>query len=365
MTERVRANAAIGYWELQALRALASRQGPHRRPQPPRLEDSPNDGDPVDVVYTWVDGNDPAWLARRRAYEPSAAVADDATAKERFLNLDELRYSLRSIDRFAPFARRIYVVTADQVPACLDLDHPRVTVVAHSEIFPDPAVLPTFSARPIEACLHRIPGLSRHFVYVNDDVFVGAPVDRSTFFDDAGGLIVRRRSTHTGMGDATATDSHFLATRNAAEHVRDAFGTVPLDTTLAHTPHALDRDLMYEAEQRFPEAFRDTRASRFRAPTDVSTIPLAIMLALATGRATLRETSKQEYIHATLGNRNIGHRLRQIEQVRPMFYCLNASPRRDVSLPRQARILRTFLEKMLPTPSEFEAPVRRPRQVDS
>jgi hypothetical protein len=33
--------------------------------------------------------------------------------------------------------------------------------------------LPTFSSPAIEANLHRIAGLSEHFLYFNDDVFLG------------------------------------------------------------------------------------------------------------------------------------------------------------------------------------------------
>tara|TARA_R110002050_G_scaffold150757_1_gene277697 strand:- start:234 stop:554 length:321 start_codon:yes stop_codon:yes gene_type:complete len=82
----------------------------------------------------------------------------------------QLRYSLRSIMKFAGWVRHIYIVTNGQVPSWLDVSHPRITVVAHEEIFTDPSDLPTFSSPAIEVHLHRIPGLSNRWIYFNDDV---------------------------------------------------------------------------------------------------------------------------------------------------------------------------------------------------
>lgn len=92
---------------------------------------------PIDVVYTWVDGDDPQWRAAKDRVlaelgrEPLAAADGSA----RFRDRDELRYSVRSIDMYAPWVRNIYVVTAGQTPTWLDTDHPRIHVVDHRELF--------------------------------------------------------------------------------------------------------------------------------------------------------------------------------------------------------------------------------------
>jgi len=58
----------------------------------------------------------------------------------------------------------------------LNLESTRLTVVSHEDIFPNKSHLPVFSSPAIEANLHRIPGLSKKFIYFNDDVFLGAKV---------------------------------------------------------------------------------------------------------------------------------------------------------------------------------------------
>lgn len=108
-----------------------------------------------------------------------------ASTANRFRDNEELRFSLRSLDKYAPWVRHIYIVTDNQVPSWLDLSHPRLTVVPHTDIFPNRSHLPTFSSPAIESHLHRIPGLSKQFVYFNDDVMLGAPVWPSDFYDRA------------------------------------------------------------------------------------------------------------------------------------------------------------------------------------
>lgn len=129
---------------------------------------------PIDVVYTWVDGNDPAWRRRRSAYD-GGYHAESANAA-RYISRDELRYSLRALEQNAPWVRHVHLVTDGQRPAWLNDSHPRLTVVDHSEIFADPAALPTFNSHAIESRLHHIKGLSEHFLYLNDDMFLGRPV---------------------------------------------------------------------------------------------------------------------------------------------------------------------------------------------
>ncbi len=139
---------------------------------------------PVDAVYTWVNGADMAWLERKNAVLASMGLEteDAATSAARFRDRDELRYSLRSIDMYAPWIRTIHLVTDQQVPHWLDVSHPRVRVVDHTEIFGDRGALPTYNSHAIESQLHHIEGLAEHFLYFNDDVFVGRTLLPDMFF---------------------------------------------------------------------------------------------------------------------------------------------------------------------------------------
>ena len=145
----------------------------------------------IDLVYLWVDGNDPVWLTKKNEFLPADRQVDPQVAGEcRYVENDELRYSLRSVEKFAPWIRRVYIVTDDQTPAWLDTSNLRIRVVSHREIMPA-EILPVFNSCTIELFLPRIPGLAEHFLYANDDMFFSRPVDPGFFFDWQGRPIVR------------------------------------------------------------------------------------------------------------------------------------------------------------------------------
>lgn len=117
-------------------------------------------------------------------------VDKSAVDASRFEDSQELRYSLRSLERYAPWVRHVYLVTNGQIPDWLSLDAGKLTIVTHEEIFPDPSDLPTFSSPAIECHLHRIPGLSKRFLYFNDDVLLDSPVWPDDFYTQSRGYNV-------------------------------------------------------------------------------------------------------------------------------------------------------------------------------
>ena len=135
----------------------------------------------IDIVITWVDGSDPAWLAEKAKYLPPAERDSNSPNRNRDWGL--LPYWFRSIEKFAPWARTVHFVTWGHVPEFLDLEAPRLHVVRHEEFIPA-EYLPTFSSHAIEMHLHRIPGLAEHFIYFNDDMFLLRPMQETDFFRD-------------------------------------------------------------------------------------------------------------------------------------------------------------------------------------
>ncbi|GAA4908233.1 Stealth-like protein [Stackebrandtia albiflava] len=314
---------------------------------------------PVDVVYTWVDAGDPAWQADRRRYDGETSNASAANP-ERFLDRQELRYSLRALELFAPFVRHVYIVTADQRPAWLAPDHPKITVVSHRDVFPDASVLPTFNSHAIEACLHRIPGLSENFVYFNDDVLLGQECDESDFFTIAGQAKVRLSpSQYIYQGrpedDAIPTD---WAAYNSLRLMSNDFD-ITLDRRVKHVPLVLKRSVLADIEKRYPEEVAATRAARFRSNTDVA-IPsmFAQYYGMATGSAVEWPGARNEYVYLDTGRADSLDRFQQILQRPPKFYCLNTTRHTEVDLARQARNLARFFTAALPEPAEWEIPDR-------
>lgn len=151
--------------------------------------------EPIDLVYLWVDGADPAFRALKAKYRGEGPKRDDRpelTGDEaRWLQMGEISWSVASARRFAPWIRTIFIVVKPGQKPPVDLADPRIRVVEEPEIQPA-ELFPVFASRSIEPFIHRIPGLSEIFVYGNDDFVFWRPTPRDHFVAD-GRLSLRGR----------------------------------------------------------------------------------------------------------------------------------------------------------------------------
>jgi glycosyltransferase involved in cell wall biosynthesis len=308
---------------------------------------------PVDVVYTWVDGEDEEWNAareRRLAELTGTALTRESSGRARFLSRDELRYSMRSVHLFAPWVRRIHLVAAGQVPAWLDTDHPQVRVVDHREILPADA-LPTFNSHAIETGLHRVPDLTEQWVYLNDDVFLGRPVRPETFFGPAGQFAAYLSPAPVGLDDVPGSAPFLKAAWNNRRLLREAFG-VTTTHTMAHTPHPHRRSVLDEIERRFPAEVAATARSPFRSDTDLALLSsLAQHYGLLTGSAYVGDP---EFVFVNLANSDVARQLTQLLERQQDFFCLG--DHHDYALPpeRIAELLAEFLPAYFPVAAPWE-----------
>lgn len=141
-------------------------------------ENETNDSESIDFVITWVDGSDPAW--RKQKAEYSGTSLDD-DSEERYREWDLLRYWFRGVEKFAPWVRKIHFVTWGHLPGWLDTSNPKLHIVRHEDYIPK-EYLPTFNSTVIELFFHKIEGLSEHFVYFNDDMFLIRSIRPELFF---------------------------------------------------------------------------------------------------------------------------------------------------------------------------------------
>jgi hypothetical protein len=226
----------------------------------------------VDAVYTWVDGRDPVWLEKKKFYqkiENPTEIHPSSTHHSRFHNRDELKYSLRSLSLYAKYVRNIYIVTDNQIPSWLNLQHPQIHVVDHKEIFPDREALPTFNAHAIETCLHHIPGLNERYLYLNDDFFFGHKSRYSDFFAPDGRAIAYLSPDVVKKEPADESDSSEVwATHNDRVLIYELFGK-PLTNKILHVPYSQLKSILYELESRASHEFTKTAKNRFRSKTDI------------------------------------------------------------------------------------------------
>ncbi|HJZ77608.1 MAG TPA: stealth conserved region 3 domain-containing protein [Vicinamibacterales bacterium] len=317
---------------------------------------SPPADDPIDIVYTWVDDAWPGYLDMLRQH---ASTRHDLNPNRTRDNLQVLKYSLRSLARFLPWARRVYLVTCrPQVPWWLKAS--AVTLVHHDEFIPREH-LPTFNSFAIVAHLHRLPGIARRFVYVEDDRLFGRPVQRSDFFAADGRIRIYealRGTPRGGRRNASGVSpwNLALARSNALLDVR--FGSTRRGQ-LKFAPLAVDCESWIDMERTWPEAFAHTVASRFRAAGDVAPEHLYPYFLLATGRAVRvpRSTIARHAWYQPLNNvvalQWIG--MARLRWFAPAFACLNDNFGAKPS-PGAIAVVTRALDRWFPAPSPFEVP---------
>ncbi|MBF6131584.1 stealth family protein [Nocardia otitidiscaviarum] len=307
----------------------------------------------IDIVFSWVDGSDPEFRARRAGMMAQVVVGEGDEADARIRQIDELRYALRAVHKNAPWIRRIFIATDSAVPEWLAED-PKVTIVRAVDHFSDRSGLPIFNSHAVECQLQHIEGLSEHFLYSNDDMFFARPVRPSMFFTPAGVSRFIEADTRIGPGSNNERRSGFEnAARVNRALLRQRFGHV-ITRHLEHTPVPLRRSVLHEMEREFAADFARTRTSRFRAATDISvTNSLYHYYALFTGRAVPQERAKVRYVDTTLytglalldglaARRNVD------------FFCLNDGSFPEVPEAERVRAVSEFLETYYPEPAPWE-----------
>jgi len=146
--------------------------------------------EPIDAVYTW-DGKGP------------------------------LRYSLRSLARYAPWIRKVYVVSTGDPPAWLARPRPRLEAVKLEDVWQ----------------VFRIPGISRQFLWLQGDLFLGQPLTPGEFLTPKGGYRFFVEAADIPPGDS------------AAALLNSRFGNRPSRRQVARAPRFFDRNFLEEANR--------------------------------------------------------------------------------------------------------------------
>ncbi|MDR1168900.1 MAG: Stealth CR1 domain-containing protein [Heliobacteriaceae bacterium] len=317
----------------------------------------------VDLVYLWVDGSDPLWLAKKNAELPKFADLDiNAAAKGRFCNNDELKYSLRSVEKFAGWINKIYIVTDSQIPEWLNTRHPKITVINHKDIMP-PEALPCFNSLALEARIHHIEGLSEHFLYANDDMFFAGKTDKSFFFEKSGIPIVR-------LGKRLRTDEdniHLQVVKNAQDKIFKTFG-FRIKNIPHHNIDAYTKTNYINCMEVFEEDFKKTALSKFRHRSNMARV-IVDYYAAALKRARMKIVRKVDTdlpFHKRALNtlagiyeidsiyvypKKIRSCKKKLKKLKPKLFCINDS---EIATDEQRVQIRNFLDEFFFEKSGFE-----------
>jgi hypothetical protein len=221
---------------------------------------------PIDIVYLWVDANDPTWLQKNIEFKESynelnpdnfQNLTRDAIYTERYKQINELYYSILSVKKYMNWVRNIYVVVDEQKPEWFDdlkQTMPNIHLVDIREIM-EPQYIPCYNSIAIETNIYKIPGLSEYFLYFNDDMFVGNHISKQEFIRPDGKIIVipHHEKIKTMYKEMTAHKYHIINMKRMLDY---HFGEKER-TRIQHVPLLLRKSIYKEIVEKFPEEIRN------------------------------------------------------------------------------------------------------------
>lgn len=312
-----------------------------------------NDFPEIDMVYLWVNGNDPEWIKKKERFTGEVSQNLGTDCKARFIDNDELRHSLRALEKNAPWIRNIFIVTDNQVPHWLNLDNPKIKIIDHKDILP-PESIPCFNSVVIEHCLHKIPGLSEHFLYSNDDMFINQPVNPKDFFTAEGKPIVRlnrRWFRKFWLNYRVKVKKQHLDNYNLTMHRAATLVEKKLGRYIGHKPHhnvdAYRKTQYEETFNLFKEEIESTLRNHLRADSDIQRI-IYSLVPIVKGKAKIKFVGDKTSFRCHIEKQ---HYLRDLEFKNPLLFCVNDS---HYATDLDRLNVKKLLERKYPEKSNFE-----------
>ena len=335
---------------------------------------------PVDIVYMWVDGKDKKWISKKRETLNKYGLlhkSSDVSGEKRFNNNEELKYSLRSIEKYCPWIRNVYLITDNQKPSWLNCNKNNLKIIDHRNLFDNKNHLPTFNSNAIEMRLQHIDGLSESFLSFNDDFFIGRPTAKSDFFYNDGSpklymsksvskIKLRIRLQYPFLKKLNA---HAQAVLNSRKLIFEKYDLL-INQNLMHSVKSLNKNVLYEIEKIFSKQYHQTLKNQFRDSSDTWTMALHAYYLIAQGKIIhsniqviqkidflnkiyLRLNIKLDYgfINLKWPHRKIQKYLYYIKKYSPLTFCLNDWPSNDTNI---RRIITKFLNDLYPNKSSYE-----------
>jgi hypothetical protein len=305
----------------------------------------------VDAVYMWVDGNDPKIREKRLKYLGMEQKKLDvqSAAKGRFYDNEELKYSFRSLEKYAPWIRKIFLITDAQVPKWFK-DNSKIEIVDHKDII-DEKYLPTFNSEVIDFNIHKIKGLADRFLLINDDMFFGRKVYKSFFFTKEGVPIKYLRRIRRKWLSRPSSGMFYDIYKKCQKLIEEKFGEIPT-TRFDHCITAYQKESFPKTINLFKEEVERTLTSRFRKEYDVARFLVDFYEIAVLGAKIKNVYKRRNFYNIVVDLReDTLYKLSMIEKRRPYMFCLNDT---EKTTDKDREICGEFLEEVLSEKSSFE-----------
>ncbi|KAH0334439.1 hypothetical protein KCU81_g9479, partial [Aureobasidium melanogenum] len=247
----------------------------------------------IDFVYTWVNGSDPRFTATMRPYELNSSLNDEAGewiashGVNRYRDWDELRYSIRSVEKHASsFRNNIQILVnaiedfdgkiSKQRPLWLKEDAAigeELQVLSQEEFFGEDEAkcLPTFNSLTIENQIHNTPSDTDRIFAMSDDMFLGKPHAASDIYSPLFGTVMGfKPNSYNTIVPPSEKDALRFGEKPYLIYtswmLNRRFGTRKRKGQV-HFGHSLSRSVYKEAMEAFPRPALKSACQKFRGET--------------------------------------------------------------------------------------------------
>ena len=270
----------------------------------------------IDIVYTWVNSSDKKW---QKKYKIHAKEIDE----KRFTSHNELKYSLRSIYKYAKWINNIFIVTDDQIPHWLNTKHPKIKIIDHKQIFENKKHLPTFNSQAIECHINNIPNLSERFFYFNDDTFLGNYLKKSDIIDKKLKISYMKNVDNNCnlinedfFRNIFTPELHHYSWHNSQKLLNSKFPNRNVNCNW-HQGILLKKSLFKDIKIKYKKYFDNTSSSKFRSKTDITPIRFIYEYVNCLGITNQKKFTSFHLFNGSISNLNL------LLNQKPTFFCVN------------------------------------------
>jgi hypothetical protein len=294
---------------------------------------------PIDVVYTWK--------------------GEEVTNDVRTSYNHELQYSLRSIDLYAPWVNKIYILTdyPKNYPSWIKNDTNKIIMIDTTETFPHPSYLPNSNSNAIESTISNIKNLSEHYIYFCDDIFLGKKTKYTDFFTYDGKAIVDKY--------VLETSPILINEKNNINNIKYPPSTGRM---YKHIPIPQIKSCVQEFYEEYSEYIHWVRMTKKRnnkgfdvcqsnglnTPCQQIHYPICKYMYAQNKAIPIDNDNSKRAIFVKNKYDNLIYALNRIIVIKPLFFCIN-DDQTDVSKREEARnTVLDFFEVYFPNKPEFE-----------
>ncbi|KAK5574588.1 hypothetical protein RB653_009841 [Dictyostelium firmibasis] len=317
----------------------------------------------VDVVYTWVNGSDPKHQGAKKKARNDPKDIDYYPSQYR--DFGTLKYSLRSVRQYAPWVRKIFIITANQIPDWFNIDNSdNVKFIFHEDYFHNKSHLPTFSSNAIESNFWNLPAeVSNCFLFLNDDVFFTRPVNQSTYFDENFNqvVLVSKDKLNPYYKNTKKLDGFTKSLLFTIRAVSSIWNETISKHTPAHGVHVFNRKIWYKIQEEFGSGLEIPSANKFRNFKDFQMTGLYVHYAMKYSNCTVSLT--KDVLYVQLNNHQFDEKFEKVKTMKDNFNTVCLNDGLEFINDELIKKVDSFFNESFPTLSPYELETPKSKKV--